>query len=300
MTLTTPAFGDLGDLGAPTAERVSLPLPPVTWGVEAALTAVGYVQAEFGVTLPGDLEVVSVLTTVVLRAGDVAVKVYPAGTDAASLSAAYGALDGSRTALLPFAGPYDTPSGVVTLSSWLHPAARLDWGAAGRLLRRFHDEHAGARLPAWTPMSRLVGQVADLDPFSAGVLLAARDRLLSELGGVGSVLGYGTIHGDFSPSNVVTTATGPVLIDLDWAAHGPLEYDLASVARRAATGEVSQRKYRAFCSGYGFDVRGWPGLDLLDRVAHLGGVAFRLWDDRHHGRSLDWLPAAVQQLAGAE
>ena len=34
---------------------------------------------------------------------------------------------------------------------------------------------------------------------------------------------------------------------------------------------------------------------VLDRVAALGGVAFRLWDDRRQGRTLDWLPDAVRE-----
>jgi hypothetical protein len=33
---------------------------------------------------------------------------------------------------------------------------------------------------------------------------------------------------------------------------------------------------------------------VLNKIADLGGVAFRLWDDRHHGRPLDWVPAEVE------
>jgi hypothetical protein len=85
------------------------------------------------------------------------------------------------------------------------------------------------------------------------------------------------------------TPTGPRLIDLDWVGRAPREYDLSSASRRVADGEISPEAYAEFCTAYDFDVRSWPGLPLLNRIADLGGVAFRLWDSRHHGLDLDWV-----------
>jgi hypothetical protein len=85
------------------------------------------------------------------------------------------------------------------------------------------------------------------------------------------------------------------LIDLDWTVMGPRELDLAPVARRYRTGEIDRTTYLDFCRAYGHDVRGWAGLPLLDRIAELGGVVFRIWDCRHHGRDLDWLDAELRR-----
>jgi len=103
------------------------------------------------------------------------------------------------------------------------------------------------------------------------------------------------VHGDVSPANVMRRPGGAVLIDLDFAARAPREYDLTSAARRYEAGEIDAATYRDFCEGYGADVRSWDGRVVLDRIAQLGGVAFRLWDDRRAGRALDWLDDAVRE-----
>jgi hypothetical protein len=210
-----------------------LPLPPASWGAPEALAALAQARPWLPVLLPEPV-VASALTTVVLRAGDYAVKVYPPGTDPAHLERLADALAGSATAHLPLGPPVTTAHGVVTLAPWLPAARPVPWGELGTLLRRFHADHAAADVPAWTP-------------------------------------------------------PGPRLIDLDWVARAPREYDLASAARRFRVGDISRRTYARFCRGYGFDVRAWPGLPVLDRIADLGGVAFRIWDSRHHGVGLDWL-----------
>ncbi|HET8595913.1 MAG TPA: phosphotransferase [Intrasporangium sp.] len=271
-----------------------LPLPTPGWGPVEALAALGLGRPQLPVQLPADVTVVSALTTVVIRAGEHAVKVYPPGTCSAHLDQIATRLEDSLTAHPAEPGAVDTAFGVVTVAPWLTETGEASWSELGTLLRRFHTEHDRTDLPLWQPLSRLVSQVAGLDVEHAAVLLAARAALLAALSEVRSELGYGVIHGDVSPSNVMLTPDGPRLIDLDWAAVGPREYDLAGAARRVAAGEISVEDYGAFCDAYGFDVRTWPGLPVLNKIADLGGVAFRLWDDRHHGRSLDWVPAEVE------
>jgi hypothetical protein len=271
----------------------ALPLPGRTWGSADAVAALSEARADLPF-LRGEATLVSALTTVVLRCGDHAVKVYPAGTDPSHLERLTRALAGSRTAHLPTESPVVTTHGVVTVSPWLPDARRVGWGEVGSLLRAFHAEHAAATVPAWTPLSRLAAQVETLPADAAAVLLAARNALLAALGEVRSELGFGTIHGDVSPSNVMRTPAGPRLIDLDWVAWAPREYDLGSASRRVADGEISKRTYARFCAAYDFDVRSWPGLPLLNRIADLGGVAFRLWDSRHHGLDLDWVEHEVK------
>jgi Ser/Thr protein kinase RdoA (MazF antagonist) len=170
----------------------------------------------------------------------------------------------------------------------------VTWAEVGSLLRAFHEEHATAEVAAWAPLSRLDSQVEGLPAELAGVLRAARDTLLDELSRVRSQLGPGIIHGDVSPSNVMHDGDTATLIDLDWVARGPREYDLTSASRRYRAGEMDRATYRDFCAAYGHDVLSWDGLELVDRIADLAGVVFRVWDCRHHGRDLDWLDAEVR------
>nr|WP_297429723.1 hypothetical protein [uncultured Actinotalea sp.] len=295
----------LGAVVAPSAQALAhrlagdrlevLPLPTDGWHLADALDAL----AEARLALPdlpaADAVVVSDLTTVVLRVGDHAVKVYPPGTDPAHLARVVAGLAGSTTALLPTAGPVVTSSGVVLVAPWRTAVRPIDWTGTGALLRRFHDDHATADVAPWDPLRRLVTQVEGLPDDDARVLLDARLALLDALTGVRPFLPPGVVHGDVSPLNVLHTAAGPVLIDIDFVARGPREYDLFSAARRHVTGELDDAAYRGFCRAYGADVRGWEGFAVLDRVGRLGGVAFRLWDDRRHGRPLTWVADAVRE-----
>ena len=278
------------------ADPPPLPLPAHSWGVTDALAAVDDVRRTQPGLLPvGAPVVVQALTTVVLRLGDLAVKVYPLGTDAARLDEVHCALAGCTSVSLPLAPAAVTPHGLVTVAAWVPGARPVSWPLLGALLRRFHDEAAGAPLPRWAPLTRLADGVATLAPEHAEVLMNAREVVLDALDAVPSVLGQGAIHGDLSPSNVLRGPAGPLLIDLDWVAVGPREYDLASAPRRVRSGQLSRTTYARFCAAYGHDVRAWAGLPLVDLVADLSGVAFRLWDDRHHGRPLDWLPAEIDR-----
>lgn len=295
LTLDAPLPGGPGALRAPlVAAPEPLPLPLPGWGVTEALTALAEARLELDVLAAAPV-VVSALSTVVLRCGDRAVKVYPPSTDPAHLARTATALAGSASALLPDAGPVVTSGGVVTVLPWLADPTPVTWAETGAVLRRFHAEHDDADVAPWEPLRRLETQAADLPDTARAVLLDARDALREALAALRSPLGVGVVHGDLSPSNVMRGPDGPVLIDLDWVARAPREYDLGSAARRRDAGELDAATYLAFCRAYGADVRGWDGRVVLDRVAALGGVAFRLWDDRRQGRALDWLDAAVAE-----
>jgi Phosphotransferase enzyme family len=286
--------GATGDAVPGTTQLDPLPLPVGRWGAEDALDAL----AEARLALPIPLRrprVVSALTTVVLRSGQHAVKVYPPGTDPAHLARIGRALADTSTALLPVADPVVTSSGVVSVSPWLTDRRPVTWAEAGRLLAAFHAAHGRADVPAWDPLRRVVVLAADLPDEAAEVLLTARLELLAALAGLHSPLGVGVVHGDVSPANVMRGPHGPVLIDLDFVARAPREYDLTSAARRFEAGEIDAASYHGFCAGYGADVRSWDGRLVLDRIAQLGGVAFRIWDDRRGGRSLSWLDDAVRR-----
>src|SRR4051812_32853879 len=275
---------------APMVRHCALPLPPAGWGVADALAAFEAARPSLPPGVAAPAGVLGALTTVVLDAGAHVVKVYPPGTDADHLDAIHTVLGGSASATVSTVPAVPTVHGLVTVSRRVTGGTAVTWPEVGAALRRFHDEFGGTPVPAWAPLSRLPAEVASLPADQAGVLLTARDDLVAALTGVRSELRCDTIHGDVSPSNVLRDGRAVTLIDLDWVARAPREYDLASASRRFRSGEIDRATYRSFCHAYGHDVLGWEGLPLMDRVADLAGVVFRIWDCRHHGRDLDWLP----------
>ena len=275
-----------------------LPLPQPGWGAVQALDAV----AEAALVLPqlaAPARVVRAVSTVVLQVGECAVKVHPPGTDPTHLARVHAVLADSPVALTAVAAPVVTSYGVVTVTPWTPPAQPLGWGEVGEVLRILHDLPTAAALPAWVPLRRLPAQLLELPGEQARQLLDHRSALLDRLAGLVPALASGAVHGDVSPDNVLATASGPRWIDLDFACAGLREYDVAAVVRRYALGELSDADYRAFVHGYEADLRGWPGLALLDELCVLSGAGFRLWTDRCAGRPSDWLPAVLDRLSGA-
>ena len=309
MTVLDPAAAPVSTLGAPTlplqvtsdpsvAELPAdpLPLPQPGWGAVQALDAV----AEAALVLPeltAPARLVRAVSTVVLQVGECAVKVHPPGTDPLHLARVHAVLADCPVALTIIAAPVVTSNGVVTVTPWTPPAPPVGWGQVGEVLRLLHGAPAAAALPVWTPLRRLPAQLLDLPREPARALLDHRAALLHRLAELVPVLPPGALHGDVAPDNVLTTASGPRWIDLDFACSGLREYDVAAVVRRYAAGELSDADYRSFVAAYEVDLRGWPGLALLDELCALSAVGFRLWADRCAGRASGWLPEAVARLS---
>ena len=301
MTVLDPAAVPVPTVAAPALGHLPadpLPLPQPGWGAEQAREAV----AEAALVLPGlagPARLVRAVSTVVLQVGDCAVKVHPPGTDPLHLARVHTVLADSPVALTSTAAPVVTSHGVVTVTPWAPPGEPVGWGAVGEVLRRLHDLPTAAALPAWVPLRRLPGQLLELPHEQAQTLLDARTALLDRLADLTPVLPVGALHGDVAPDNVLTTASGPRWIDLDFACCGLREYDVAAVVRRYAAGELSDADYRAFVHAYEVDLRGWPGLELLDALCALSATGFRLWTDRLAGRPSPWLPAVLDRLSAA-
>lgn len=102
----------------------------------------------------------------------------------------------------------------------------------------------------------------------------------------------GLIHGDAHIGNLMRSASGrAVLGDWDHVATGPREWDLAQIHymdRRF--GRAGENGIDAFAAAYGWDIRTWPGLDIL--------VAIReIWGLRPYIRTARDRPSYSQQLA---
>ena len=273
-----------------------LPLPQPGWGAAQAREAV----AEAALAIPAldaPAQLVRAVSTVVFRVGETAVKVHPPGTDPAHLARVHTVLRSSPVAVTAVAEPVVTSHGVVTVTGWADDVTAAGWGEVGLALRTLHDLPEGDRLPAWTPLRRLPAQLEHLPAPYARLLADARERLLDQVAQLVPALPPGALHGDVSPDNVLSTAHGPRWIDLDFACTGPREYDLSAVVRRYTAGALSDADYRAFVAAYGVDLRGWPGLALVDAVCALSGLGFRLWTDRCAGRDSTWLGAELGRLS---
>ena len=273
-----------------------LPLPPPGWGPPQARLAV----REAALVLPSlaaGAQLVRALSTVVFRIGSMAVKVHAPGTDPAHVSRVHTALRDSPVAVTATGAPIVTSHGVVTVTPWYDAGVPATWSEVGEALRALHDLPAAASLPPWTPLRRLPAQLEHLPETQARLLAEARQRVLERISALVPALASGVLHGDVSPDNVLRTPDGPRWIDLDFVCSGLREYDLSAVVRRYAAGELSDADYRGFVAGYGVDLRGWPGLCVLDASCLLSGIGFRLWIDRCAGRPSAWLPEALARVS---
>lgn len=279
------------------------PSAPDRWGVDDARRVVAAAALRLGLPLasPDQAECVQIVSTAVFRVGDVAVKVYPPHVDVTRLTAVQTALPAAADSwILPLAEPVVTEDGTAVAYPWVDHSREATWAELGGLLRRWHAAPVDATcLPVWTPLTRVPRQLAsyaarpDSEPGLTRVLMTARDRVLADVANLRSDLGCGAIHGDVSPSNAMRRDGRLLLIDLDFVAWGPREYDLVPAAQRRDRGEIDEETYAQFCAAYGHDVREWSGLGVVQEVCDLGGLTFALAMACARGEDVSWLPDAV-------
>jgi hypothetical protein len=200
--------------------------------------------------------------------------------------------------------PVERGGCAVTFWELLVPVARrVTPRAIGALLRALHGA-AGPPLDADLP---------GLDPVPAirwfqerpaidlgSETTAAFDRLLEErerdwrAWAHRDPLGLRLLHGDLHADNVVVTARGPVLVDLEDSGVGPASWDLAVPA-------VGVRRYghRAedledVLDAYGADPRSWQGFETLCRIYEHSTAA---WSLHCAGRSRSMEDEARKRVA---
>jgi thiamine kinase-like enzyme len=84
----------------------------------------------------------------------------------------------------------------------------------------------------------------------------------------------GVLHGDLQPGNVLVTATGPVLIDFEGVVHGPLLWDLVTMAVSLRYTDADLVDYGRVAEGYGYDVRTHPDWPTLARARYLAATVW--------------------------
>lgn len=103
------------------------------------------------------------------------------------------------------------------------------------------------------------------------------DRLRSEARDPNySALGLGLIHGDAHLGNCYMTESGPVLIDFDFAAWGPREWDLIPAILESRRFGSGPNVYYDFSEVYGADILSWPGLETMLLIRELLITGWRL------------------------
>ncbi|HEU4336939.1 MAG TPA: phosphotransferase [Nocardioides sp.] len=166
-----------------------------------------------------------------------------------------------------------------------HPGAEAAWEAAGRALATLHESRAhGLHRPDarrdLDAVRATARQVAVLLPELAPEVLHLADAVAHELRVLRRLPHTAcTVHGDFSPDQVVVGPDGrPTIIDLDAARRGAPEQDLGCLTASTTIGaddgtDATTRAERLadFMTGYS-DVRRPPA----DRAVALHAVAFGL------------------------
>ncbi len=230
----------------------------------------------------------SAADSVVFKVDEMAAKVYAPDYDMVRYNqrmAVLAAVDGPW--IKPLAPPVVTEAGTVTLWPWAAGVGTSSWPEIGHAIRRFHDLElpGGPLLRPWSPLRRTEVQMErylhspGADPDAAALMLGARAQLLSQVSTITSDLGYGVLHGDVHPGNVVLVDGVTTFIDLDMVCWGPKEYDLVGAAMRLRNGEIDEEMYGDFCDAYGYDVRRWSHLQLVEEIVDLGTATFLMGED---------------------
>ncbi|MFF7543305.1 aminoglycoside phosphotransferase family protein [Streptomyces canus] len=142
----------------------------------------------------------------------------------------------------------------------------------GSLLRSLHDLPVPPfELPEFQPLSSLKLTLSSSTCLTAPQRewLSARQALLLEAyRHLEFPLGYGHIHADAYPGNMLWDAPSVRLGDWDEAAIGPREVDLANTFQGVRFGR-SVRELDEFSLRYGYDIRNWSGLPVLREIRDL-------------------------------
>jgi hypothetical protein len=122
-----------------------------------------------------------------------------------------------------------------------------------------------------------------LDASTRSWVLGRLDLLHQRYAALPSGRQWCLVHGDAWIGNFVTTASGPVMMDLERFAYGPPEWDLVAVALAYVThGTRPRHEWLDFCAGYGDDVTSWSGFAVLRDIRELRKAVFAVprhkWD----------------------
>ncbi|MGH3714200.1 MAG: aminoglycoside phosphotransferase family protein [Micromonosporaceae bacterium] len=155
-----------------------------------------------------------------------------------------------------------------------------------RILRQLHTlEPPPFPLPAYEPLK---GFMRELATHGSTVLSAEEHKFLQRRANelldayrcLESHLGHSMIHGDPRTGNLLWDGEDVVLGDWDSVSHGPRELDLIITYQGVRYGR-SADTLDEFATIYGWDIRSWPGYDLLRDLRDLHTLSAPLRLARH-------------------
>lgn len=127
-------------------------------------------------------------------------------------------------------------------------------------------------LPRWSPLDDVRRRLGDAEELAPGDRAFLSDRcaeLEQRLAELEFPLAECVVHGDAHLGNLIPSPAGPVLCDFDSTCVGPPEWDLTPIPAGLRRFGGSARTQRQLAAGYGFDVTGWPGFEVLRDVREL-------------------------------
>lgn len=162
----------------------------------------------------------------------------------------------------------------ITFWEELPPHTRARPAEIGSLLRRLHAMPPdGITLPPTDPFVQIetrINSLSFLDPTDRGWLLTRAAELRKEYVNRPPGSPTGLVHGDPWAGNVVATADGPILLDLERFSLGPPEYDLVVIAASYTSyGLLPTEDYHELTTTYGRDVTTWDGYPILRDIREL-------------------------------
>lgn len=174
--------------------------------------------------------------------------------------------------------PFPAHGYVVTFWHYIPSAepGRRDIAALAWLLRQLHALPVPSlRLPVTAPLGSVRADAAAcrwVTDAQRRWLTARCDELEAQYAGAESALGYGVVHGDAHPGNLINAPDGVVLCDWDAVSYGPREQDLIPVRLGYRYGRP-EAEWERLCNVYQVDSGGLPLLPLLERMRELRAVA---------------------------
>lgn len=177
--------------------------------------------------------------------------------------------------------PWIVDGCVVTAWRWeevVGAASSADLGVLARALRERTVGTVVYDVPRFDPLAAIRNAVASIpigDPQGDFVRRRAQE-LSAEWAGVADrdPAGTAVVHGDLHQDNVLLTASGALLTDLELAGAGPCSYDTAPAVVAVERYGADPATLDAFLDAQQLDPRAWPGFATCLAVYELWVTAW--------------------------
>lgn len=170
---------------------------------------------------------------------------------------------------------------VVTAWAWLDATGTAAPAAIGSLAAALRDRTVGTHafdVARFDPLTAIRNAVADrpVGDEQGDFVRRRAQELTADWGRIADRDPAGTaiVHGDLHADNVLLTAEGPLLIDLELAGAGPASYDVAPSVVAVERYGADRASLDQFLAALDRDPRDWPGFATCLAVYELWVTAW--------------------------